>query len=83
MSIKIKLVDDWKKAYKFSSMIFLAVSGGAEALLHYIHDVPQEVAQYIDADILKWIATVSFFLVGAGRVTQVVRTNVPSDQPPK
>lgn len=71
MTIKVRLVEDWRKAWKWSSMRFLGLSGTAELLLHYLKDVPQEVSQYIDPHVLSWIATGSFLLAGLGRITQV------------
>lgn len=69
--IRLHLVDDWHKAWKWSSMRFLGLSGTAELVLHYFKDLPQEVTQYIDPHVISWVATGSFLLAGLGRITQV------------
>ena len=74
---RLRLIDDWHKAWKFSSMRLMGLSGLAELTLHYLKDLPQEVAQYIDPNVLHWIATIAFVLAGFGRITQVESKNEP------
>lgn len=52
-------------------MRFLGLSGTAEIALHYFKDLPQEVTQFIEPKVLSYIATGSFILAIAGRLTQV------------
>jgi hypothetical protein len=80
MKLRLSLVEDWHKAWKWSSMRFMGVTGIAELVLHYFKDLPQEVAQYIDPHVLSWIATGSFLLAGLGRITQLEKPN--DVQPP-
>lgn len=82
MTYKLKLVDDWHKAWKWSSMRLFGLSGVAELGLRYFKDLPQEVTQYIDHNILSWIATGSFVLAFLGRVTSVEKSDVQPPQSP-
>ncbi len=76
---RLRLVDDWHKAWQWSSVRLWGVSGLAELTLHYLKDLPQEVAQYIDPGVLHWIATIAFILAGAGRLTQVEKKHDGND----
>lgn len=80
-SLRLKLVDDWHQAWKWSSMRFLGISGLAELILKYFKDIPQEITQYIDPHVLSWIATGSFILAGVGRLTQVEKKSVQPEKP--
>lgn len=79
MGFRLRLVDDWRRAWKWSSMRFLGLSGAAELVLHYFKDLPQEVTQFIEPKVLSYVATSSFILAMLGRVTQVEKHNDGND----
>lgn len=79
--MKLRLVDDWHKAWKWSSVRLMALSGTADLALHYFKDLPDAVAIYINTDVLSYIATGAFILSFLGRVTQVEKKN--DVQPPQ
>lgn len=78
--MKLRLVDDWHKAWKWSSMRLMGLSGTAELALHYFKDLPDTVAIYIDPHVLSWIATGSFILAFLGRITSMEKKD--DAQPP-
>ena len=80
--LRIRLVDDWKQAHRWSSMRFLAI-GGAAALV--LKTTPDSVLAYAPGWMLQGLSIVSiasFFLAGLGRVTQVEKPNVDMDHKP-
>lgn len=79
--MKLQLVEDWRKAWKWSSMRLMALSGTAELALHFFKDLPAEVTIYIDPKVLSWLATGSFVLAFLGRITSVEKHN--DVQPPQ
>lgn len=79
--MKLRLVDDWHQAWKWSSMRFLGLSGFAELVLKFYKDIPQEVSQYIEPKVLSYIATGSFILAALGRITQVDKHDDTQQRP--
>jgi hypothetical protein len=79
--MKLRLVDDWHQAWKWSSIRLMGLSGTAELALRFFKDLPTEVTQFIDPKVLSYIATGAFVLAFLGRLTQVEKHD--DVQPPK
>lgn len=69
--MKLRLVEDWHQAWRWSSMRLMGLAGTAELALHFFKDLPTEVTQYVEPKVLSYLATGSFILAFLGRVTQV------------
>lgn len=68
---RIRLVDGWKQAHRWSSMRFLALGGAAQLALV---TTPQRVLDYAPGWVLQSLSVLSIacvFLAGAGRLTKV------------
>ena len=79
---RIRLVDDWKQAHRWSSMRFLAIGGAAQLALA---TVPQRVLDYAPGWALQALSVTSLacvFLAGVGRLTNVEKVNVDMDHKP-
>lgn len=75
---RIRLVDGWKEAHRWSSIRFLALGGAAQLALV---TTPQRVLDYAPAWALQGLSILSIgciFLAGAGRLTQVEKVPCPS-----
>jgi len=78
---RIRLVDDWKQAHRWSSVRFLALGGAAQAALQ----APAAVLQYAPQWALQALSILSIaciFLAVGGRLTQVEKPNVDMDHKP-
>lgn len=69
--VKLRFVDDWHQAWRWSSIRFLAVGGAVQvALLAF----PAQLAQYIPGPVLSGLATFSLICTiagGIGRITTI------------
>lgn len=77
---RIRLVDDAKDWWRWSSLRLMAVSGAIQAVLLAF---PAALAQYVPSWVMSWLATTSLIiliLAGVGRISQVEKANEP--QPP-
>ena len=77
-AIRARLIDDWKKAYRYSSVWFAtigaAIKGFALAFPSYASDawnaIPQDMRQGLPGGILKALPFLLFVMVILGRVTK-------------
>jgi hypothetical protein len=77
-NIRLRLIEDWKQAHKWSSMRFLALSAALQGALQ----APAYITQYLPQWVLQWTSIASFvclFLAGLGRITTLEKKDV---QPP-
>lgn len=73
-ALRLRLVTDWKQAWKWSSIRFLALGGAAQGT---VIGCPAQVAQHIPEWV--WTALSEFslaciFLAAAGRITTTEKT---------
>lgn len=72
-SLRLRLIDDWRQAWKWSSMRFLGIGIAIQGVLQ---TAPGSVTQYVPQWILQTAGTISFACMIAaafGRVTKVER----------
>ena len=75
-ALRLRLIDDSNKAWKFSSMRFLAVGGAIQGALQA---APGSVTQYVPQWALQAAGTISFaciIMAGLGRLTVVEKNDV-------
>lgn len=76
--MKIQLVDDWRKAYKWLSVWF----GGAAAALQawYVTlDGPQRAA--LSPEQIHWVSGITLFLALGAVTGRVIKQSPPEDPP--
>lgn len=78
--LKLRLIDDWRKAWKFSSMRCIALGAACQGA---VVATPYQVAQYVPHWVWSSLSVFSLFCLiaaGVGRVTTTEPRNEP--QPP-
>jgi xanthine/uracil permease len=81
LNVRLRLINDWRQAHKWSSMRFLAVSAALQASLQ----APAYVTQYLPQWVLQGASTASFaclFLAGLGRITKLEKNDVRDPNAP-
>lgn len=79
-NLKIRLIDEWRSCWRWSSVRFIWAAGALELTLLAF---PDRISQYVPDRIMHVAATVA--LVGAflGRLTHVESPNDKPPQPPR
>ena len=75
-ALRLRLIDDSNKAWKFSSIRFLTVGGAIQGALQ---TAPGSVTQYVPQWALSTAGTISFaciIMAGLGRLTVVEKNDV-------
>jgi hypothetical protein len=78
MGMKLRLIEDWHHAYRWSSMRFLAAGGTAQLALA---TAPQRVLDYAPQWALQGLSAFSLaciLLAGLGRITTTEKPACPS-----
>lgn len=78
MGMRLRLVDKWHEAYRWSSMRFLAAGGVAQLALS---TAPQRVLDYAPQWALQALSIFSLgciLLAGLGRITTTEKPSCPS-----
>lgn len=81
-TLRLRLIDGWQHAWKFSSMRFLAFGGAIQMVLQ---TAPGSVTQYVPQWVLQTAGTVSFacmIFAALGRVTKVEKSDAKSPDVP-
>lgn len=76
--MRLRLIDDWHLAWKWSSVRLVAASVAIQtALLAF----PDKLAQYVPQPVLSTLATIALLvtvLAGVGRITTTEASNEPA-----
>lgn len=76
--MQLHLLPDWKQAWRWSSIRFLAVGGVVQGSLLAF---PVQLQQYLPSWVLRSLAEFALFCViagGIGRITTMEKLNEPS-----
>lgn len=80
--LRLRLINDWHQAWRWSSIRLMAVSGVLQAVLLAF---PEKMAQYVPYWVMSTLATTSLailLLAGFARITKVENLNVPEPPAP-
>ncbi len=77
--MKLKLIDDWRRAHKLSSVrlssLMAVAIGAGPALLDAWHELPDDLKDALPHGWARWIATTGFVLVALARMTRVEKAD--------
>lgn len=81
--LRIRLTDDWKQSWRWSSMRFLALGAACQTV---VVTCPAQVAQHVPEWVWQWLSVFSvvcMLLAAAGRVTKMEKPDVPESLEPR
>ena len=77
--MKLKLIDEWRQAHKFSSVrlsgLMAVMLGAGPALLDAWREIPDDLKEALPHGWARWIATAGFVLVTLARMTRVEKAD--------
>lgn len=76
--LQLKLIYDWKQAWRWSSMRFLAAGGVIQGSLLAF---PTQLQQYLPPWLLSGLAEFALFCVIAGGIGRITRVETHDDGP--
>lgn len=71
--MRLRLIDNWRQAHKFSSVWFLGIAAAAQSALM----IPGLVLQYAPTWLLQTLATLAIVGAFVGRLTTTEKPNDP------
>lgn len=77
MTLRLRLIDGWHHAWKFSSIRFLALGAACQTA---VITTPPQIAAHIDEHVwqgLSYFSLACIVLAGAGRITTTEKPNEP------
>lgn len=78
--MQLRLIPDWKQAWRWSSVRFLAIGGVMQGSLLAF---PAQLQQYLPPWLLSGLAEFALFCVIAGGVGRITTTEKPNALPDK
>lgn len=82
-ALRLRLIDDWRKAYKFASVqlaaVFTFLFGLGPSLVNSWSFIPDDMKNALPQGMARWIALAALGLILFGRVTKLERKQQNGD----
>lgn len=82
-ALRLRLIDDWRKAYKFATIqfatFFVFLFGLGPSLVNSWSFIPDDLKNALPQGTARWLALAAFLLTLLGRVTKLDRKQPQGD----